>query len=160
MDSLPAELPGKPSAIWNQIKIFEGSKQYFYFLQKFSESPTFFFFFCPKTMDFLICTYVIFFFFFFFKSFLKVKFTQSCPTLCDPMDYIVHGILHTKILEWVALPFSRGSSQPRDQTQVSCIAGRFLTSWATREAQVIYECAIKLKLNIEPPGVLSISSKN
>ena len=62
------------------------------------------------------------------KSFLKVKVTQSCPTLCDPMDQTVHGILHAKILEWVAFPFSRVSSQPRDQTQVSCIAGRFFTS--------------------------------
>ena len=61
---------------------------------------------------------------------VKVKLTQSCPTLCDPMDY---GILQARILEWVAFPFSRGSSQPRDQTQVSRIAGRFFTSWATRE---------------------------
>ena len=47
----------------------------------------------------------------------------------------VHEILQARILEWVAMPFSRGSSQPRDQTQVSRIAGRFFTSWATREAQ-------------------------
>ena len=58
----------------------------------------------------------------------KVKVAQSCPTLCDPMDYTVHGILQTRILEWVAFLFSRGSSQSRDQTQVSCIAGRFFTS--------------------------------
>ena len=45
--------------------------------------------------------------------------TQSCQTLCDPMDYTVHGILQARILEWVAIPFSRGSSQPRDRTQVS-----------------------------------------
>ena len=51
------------------------------------------------------------------------------------MDYTVHGILQDRILEWVAFPFSRGSSQPRDQTQVSHIDGRFFTSWATREAQ-------------------------
>ena len=55
---------------------------------------------------------------------------QSCPTLCDPTDCSspgssVHGILQARILEWVAIPFSRGSSQPRDQTQASCIAGRF-----------------------------------
>ena len=48
-----------------------------------------------------------------FKVFLKVKVTQSCQTLCDPMDYIVHGILQARILEWEAFPFSRGSSQPR-----------------------------------------------
>ena len=43
----------------------------------------------------------------------KVKVTQSCPTLCNPMDYTVRGILQARILEWVAFPFSRGSSQPR-----------------------------------------------
>ena len=52
-----------------------------------------------------------------------------------PMDYTVHGILQARILEWVTFPFSRGSSQPRDLTQVSHIAGRFFTSWATRKAQ-------------------------
>ena len=51
--------------------------------------------------------------------------------LCDPMDYIVHGILQARILEWVAFPFSRASSQPRDQTQLSYIAGGFFTSWVT-----------------------------
>ena len=66
---------------------------------------------------------------------VKVKVSQSCPTLCDPMDYTVHGILQARILEWVAFPFSRRSSQPRDRTQVSCIAGRFFASRATREAQ-------------------------
>ena len=65
----------------------------------------------------------------------KVKVAQLCPTLCNPMDYTVHGILRTRILKWVAFPFSRGSSQPRDLTQVSHIAGGFFISWATREAQ-------------------------
>ena len=64
----------------------------------------------------------------------RVKVTQLCPILCDPMDYLVHGILQARILKWVAVPFSRESSQPRDQTQVSCIAGGFFTSWVTREA--------------------------
>ena len=59
---------------------------------------------------------------------------QLCLTLCDPIDYTVHGILQARMLEWVAFPFSRGSSQSRDQTQVSLIAGGFFTSWATREA--------------------------
>ena len=59
---------------------------------------------------------------------VKVKVTESCPTLCDPTDYAVHGILQARILEWVAVPFSRGSSQSRDQTQVSHFAGRFFTS--------------------------------
>jgi len=58
----------------------------------------------------------------------KVKVLQSCPTLCDPRDYTVHGILQARILEWVAFPFSRGYSQTRDQTQVSLIAGRFFTN--------------------------------
>ena len=65
---------------------------------------------------------------------VKVKVAQLCPTLCDPMDYIVHGILLARILGWVAFPFSRGSSQSSNRTQVSPIAGRFFTSWATREA--------------------------
>ena len=59
---------------------------------------------------------------------VKVKVTQLCPTLCDPMDYRVHGMFQARILEWVALPLSKGSSQPMDQTQVSCIADGFLTS--------------------------------
>ena len=59
---------------------------------------------------------------------LKVKVAQSCLTLFDPMDYSVHGILQARIVEWVVFPFSRGSSQPRDQTQVARIAGGFFTS--------------------------------
>ena len=62
----------------------------------------------------------------------KVKVTQSCPNLCIPMDYTVHGILQARKLEWVSFPFSRGSSQPRDRTQVSRVASRFFTSWATQ----------------------------
>ena len=68
--------------------------------------------------------------------------TQLCPTLCHPMDCSppgssVHGILQARILEWVAILFSRGSSQPRDQTQVSHIAGGFFTIWATRKAHLV-----------------------
>ena len=62
------------------------------------------------------------------KLALKVKVAQLCPTLCDPMDYQVHGILHARILEWVVFPFSKGSSQLKDRTQVSHIAGGFFTS--------------------------------
>ena len=74
-----------------------------------------------------------------------VLVSQLCP-LCDPMDCSllgssVHGILQLRILEWVAIPFSKGSSQPRDQTQVSCIAGRFFTVWATREDDCLCEAA-------------------
>ena len=70
------------------------------------------------------------------KSSREVKVAQLRLTLCDPMDYTVHGILQAKILEWLAIPFSKESSKHRDQTQVSRIAGRFFTSWATREAQI------------------------
>ena len=61
----------------------------------------------------------------FFTTQPLVKVIQSCMTLWDPMEYTVHGILQARILEWVAFPFSRGSSQPRDRTQVSHIAGRY-----------------------------------
>ena len=63
-----------------------------------------------------------------------MKVAQLCLTFCDPMNYTVHGILHSRILEWVAFPFSRGSSWPRNWTGVSCIAGIFFTNWAIREA--------------------------
>ena len=70
---------------------------------------------------------------------VKMLVTQLCSTLCDPMDCSppgssVRGILQARILEWVAIPFFRGSSQPRDQSRVSYIAVRFFTVWATREA--------------------------
>ena len=63
---------------------------------------------------------------------------QSCRTLCNPMncslpDSSVHGILQARILEWIAIPFSRGSSWPKNWTWVSCIVCRFFTVWATRE---------------------------
>ena len=73
--------------------------------------------FSSLSLNFLIC-----------KTGMKVKVAQLCPTLCDPMDYTVHGILQDRILEWVAFPFSKGSSQPRDRTQVSCIAVSSLPS--------------------------------
>ena len=65
--------------------------------------------------------------------------TQSCPTLFDPMDCSLpgsslHGILQARVLEWVAISFSRGSSQPRDWARVSRIPGRHFNLWATREA--------------------------
>ena len=72
---------------------------------------------------------------------LKVLVAQSYPTFCDPMDYSppgfsVHGLLQARILEWVAISSSRGSSWPRDQTWVFCIAGRFFTIWTTRKAPI------------------------
>ena len=69
---------------------------------------------------------------------MKVRVTQSSGIVATPMDYTVLGILQARMLEWAAFPFSRGYSQPRDQIQVSCIAGRFFTSWATREAQELW----------------------
>ena len=75
----------------------------------------------------------------FLKSESESEVAQSCPTLCDPMDgslpgSTVHGIFQARILEWAAISFSRGSSQPRDHTWVSCIADRCFTIWAIREA--------------------------
>ena len=75
---------------------------------------------------------------------MKVLVAQWCLTLCDPMGCSppgssVHEILQARILEWVAISFSRGSSGPRDRTQVLCMAGRFLTLWATREAQMMVD---------------------
>ena len=67
---------------------------------------------------------------------VKVKVTQSCLTLCNPMDYIVHGILQARILEWVAFPFYRESSQPRNRTEVSCISGNIFI-WASLVAQLV-----------------------
>ena len=63
---------------------------------------------------------------------MKVFLAPLCLTLCDSVVYTlsgssVHGILQARILEWVAIPFSRGSSQPRDRTRVSCITSRFFT---------------------------------
>ena len=70
--------------------------------------------------------------------------TQSCPTLCNFVDYSlsgssIHGILQARILEWVAISFSRGSSQPRDQTRVSRTAGRCFTVWATRYCHAAWQ---------------------
>ena len=71
-----------------------------------------------------------------------VLVAQSCPTLCNPIDCSppgssAHEIFQARILESFAISFSRGSSQPRDQTQISCTAGRFFNDWATREALYI-----------------------
>ena len=68
------------------------------------------------------------------------EFAKSCPTSCNPVDCSppgssIHGILRARILEWVAISFSRGSSWPRDWTQVSHIASRHFNLWATREVQ-------------------------
>ena len=85
---------------------------------------------------------------------------QSCPALCNPMECnpvgsSVHGILQERILEWIAISFSRGSSQPRDWTQVSWIAGRCFTAWAAREAHTTRWISCKytyVPSPIEPPS--------
>ena len=72
--------------------------------------------------------------------------------LCDPMDYTVCGIFQARILEWVAFPFSKGSSQPRDSTHISCIAGRVFATGATREAQTCKEIAKCLRSGADMVG--------
>ena len=88
---------------------------------------------------------------------------QLCLTLCDPVDCSppgssIHGILHARILEWVAISFSRGSSWPRDQTQVSHIAGRCFNLWATRARGLMdsikYRIAYKTTIKWEATPVL------
>ena len=79
-------------------------------------------------------------------SFSESEKWKSCPNFCDPMDYhlqvsSVHGNLQARILEWVTVPFSRGSSQTRDRSQVSCITGKVFTVWATR--QILPWCLLK-----------------
>ena len=76
----------------------------------------------------------------------EVKWNESRSVVSDslqPTDYTVHGILQIRILEWVAFPFSGGSFQPRGRTQISCIAGGFYTSWATREALTTLNHSVK-----------------
>ena len=84
-------------------------------------------------------------------GFSRQEYWSGLP-LPSPMDYTVYGILQVRILEWVVFPFSKGSSQPRDQTQGSWIVGGFFTSWATREAHMyvhthIYTCIMVKKKN-------------
>ena len=66
----------------------------------------------------------------------KGKVAQLCLTLYDPMDCIVHEILQARTLEWEAFPFSRGSSQPRDGTQVSC---RCCVQWLSNSTETLHE---------------------
>ena len=84
---------------------------------------------------------------------------QSCPTLCDPVDFSlprssIHGIFQARVLEWVAISFSRGSSQPRDRTRVSRIVGRCFTIWATRE-----DVTVKLMRLCKISFILSVLEK-
>ena len=98
---------------------------------------------------FLCC---LFLFLWKWKSFSSVRFCD--PVDCSPPGSSVHGILQTRTMEGVAIPFSRGSSRPRDCTRVSCIAGRFFTTWITREA--IRETQIKEIFFFRFPKYLSI----
>ena len=82
----------------------------------------------------------------------EVKEMKWKPLSCPWDDYIVHGILWTRILEWVAIPSSRGSSQRRNRTQVSLIAGGFFTRWATREAQYDWCPDENMENFIDRPG--------
>ena len=84
---------------------------------------------------------------------MKVIVAQFCTTLWDFMNHSspgtsVHETLQARILEWVAIPFFRESSQPRDWTQVSCIAGRFFTVWVTREAHDVLIVSSPLSKNL------------
>ena len=84
---------------------------------------------------------------------------QSCPTLCNPLDCsppapLSMGIVQARILERAAKPSSRGSSQPRDQTQVSGIAGIFCTVWATREALHIYQTKVNQSSSLGSSSLL------
>ena len=96
-----------------------------------------------------------------FWNFLEnnVLVAQSCLTVCNPMDCSppgssVHGILQTRILEWVATPFSRGCSWLRSQTLFSCIAGRFFTIWALGKPW------IRIRYTNYPNTVLGPGNKN
>ena len=113
----------------------------------------------PVCVSVCVCTYAC------------VLVIQSCLTLCDHMDCSltgssVHGTLQARILEWVATPFTRGSSWPRDQTRVFCIADRFFTNWVTKEAPTLLVPKTVGKLFtrkgfistlLELPGYLSFS---
>ena len=82
----------------------------------------------------------------------------SCVWLCDPMDYTVYRILQDRILEWVAVSFSRGCSEPRDRTQVSHVAGGFFTSWSTMEALIAQ--LVESTCNAGDPGLIPGSGRS
>ena len=93
-----------------------------------------------------------------FKS--QIKWSESRSVMSNSLQHhgLAHGILQARILEWVALPFSRGSSQPRDPTQVSHIVGGFFTSWATRKAQELEWVAYPSPEDLPDPGIKPGSS--
>ena len=82
---------------------------------------------------------------------MESEVTQLCPTLCDPMDcslsgFSVQGIFQARVLEWVTISFSTGSSQPTDRTQVSCIASRRFSLWATRKLYSSHQFAVVINI--------------
>ena len=114
-----------------------------------------------NSLQFLVCWV-----FLSWKS-IEVKWnevSQLCPTLCNPMDYSlpgssVLGILQARVLEWITFPFSRESSQPRDWTWVSCIAGGFFTIWVTREAPMCVSICLKIVFKAKNNLSFRLSSK-
>ena len=89
---------------------------------------------------------------------VHAKSLLSCPTLCHPMDCSppgssVHGILQARILEWVAMPSSRGSSRPRDWTHISCTAGRFSITEPPGKPQLF----LKQKQKVKSPADLEVT---
>ena len=82
-----------------------------------------------------------------------VKVARSCPTLCDPMDYTVHGIHQARILYWVAFPFSRESFQPRDWTQVSLIVGDSLPAEPPERTKHLGWVAYPFSSGFPNPGI-------
>ena len=95
---------------------------------------------------------------------LRLCAAHLCPAICNPMDCgspgsSAHGILQAGILEWVTFPFSGVSSQPRDRTCISCIAGRFFTSWATRGAPLLSSASLNSRIqSLQPFSVTALSS--
>ena len=90
-----------------------------------------------------------------------VLVAQSCPTLCDPMDsslpdFSVHRILQARILEWIAIPFSRRTSQPRGQTLVSYITGIFFTIWATGKSYLFSRWPHILMAHLNKIGLIQL----
>ena len=128
-----------------EIELRCQANQSFLFSFSMSLFPLLFLYFCPRCYrksNFL-------------RKFMKVKVAESCPTLCNPMDYTVHGILQGRILERVAFPFSRGSSQPRNWTRVSCIAGGRFISWAIVQFSSVAQSCLTLcdPMNHSMPGL-------
>ena len=101
---------GRVRELWQRLYGPQGQKTNYLVLQKKKKVES-----CSTEYGFFLSLLLL----------VKVKVAQLCQTLCDRMNYTVHGILQARIREWVAVPFSRGSSQPRNPTGVSCIAGRF-----------------------------------